>query len=283
MTDHAQFINSQYETGAAEAKQAAGKRQRMAAVIQDLLAQAELAAKRGDEPARDEALAKASALQLKFAIDDAMLATGARGKEELTEAVFCTESNTPLIKAKRQLINGLANQNRGHAVMMGDWKTKKGGGRRYDRRAMIKVYAHESDLRFITMLYNSLLLQMQSMMAADERHWVDGCMVPPHGWAGWRVSYAYGWVARVLDRLAEAKRRNEQQAEAGQPGTALVLVDRKALVDKHVEDLFGKLGKAKYRHDDNSADGRAAGRAAAERADLGGKKVGAESTRRIEA
>lgn len=281
--NHAEIINEQYESGARQERQETPKRQRMAKVIQDLLAQAELASKRNDETARDEALAKAAALQLKFAIDDAMLAAGAEGKDELAQADFCTESNTPLIKAKRELINGVAQFNRGKAVMMGQWKPKKGGGRRYDRRAKVTVFAHQSDLDFITMLYNSLILQMQTMMAADENHERRYGYPPAAGWQAWRVSYAYGWVRRVVGRIAEAKRHNEAQAEADTPGTALVLRDRDAIVQAHITDLFGKLKDAKYRIDDNSADGHAAGRRAAERADLGQTKVNGSRTRAIEA
>lgn len=254
-------------------------RAKLAAKIQALLAQAEGEAAAGNEAARDTFLDKAAALQLKYAIDDAMLAAGADDKDELAQADFCTESNTPLIKAKRELINGLAHWNRGKAVMMGEWKQTKGGSRKYDRRAKIRVFAHQSDLDFITMLYNSLILQMQTMMAADERQ-----AQYRSSWratAAWRVSYAYGWVRRVVGRIAEAARRNEAQAEAGTPGTALVLVDRTALVQAHVDGLFGKLKSAKYRIDDKSADGRAAGRAAAERADLGNKKVEGNKTRQL--
>lgn len=216
--NHAEFINEQYESGARQERKELPKRQRMAKIIQDLLAQAELASKRNDETARDEALAKAAALQLKFAIDDAMLAAGAEDKDELAQADFCTESNTPLIKAKRELINGVAQFNRGKAVMMGEWKPKKGGGRRYDRRAKVTVFAHQSDLDFITMLYNSLILQMQTMMASDEAHTRRYGYPPAAGWQAWRVSYAYGWVRRVVGRIAEAKRHNEAQAEASTPG-----------------------------------------------------------------
>lgn len=279
MTDHAQFINDQYESGAAQEKASTSKQERMARVIQDLLGQAEMASKRGDEAARDDAIAKASALQLKYAVDDAMLATGAQDKDQLTEADFCTESNTPLIKAKRQMINSIAKLNRGHAVMMGDWKEKRTGGRRWDKRAKVRVYAHTSDLAFITMLYNSLIIQLQTMMANDEAkelHFRQGA-------PAWRVSYAYGWVARVHERMHEAKERNESEAEVGQPGTALVLRDRTAIVKAHIAGLFGQLKSVGYRVDDNSAEGRAAGRQAAERADLGGKKIGRTNTRRLEA
>lgn len=260
-------------------------RAKLAAKIQALLAQAEGEAALGNEGARDTFLEKAAALQLKYAIDDAMLAVGAQNKDELTEADFCIESNTPLIKAKRQLINGLAHWNRGKAIMMGDFKDKRGGGRRWDKRAKVRVYAHESDLQFITMLYNSLILQMQTMMANDERKILDSYRPPARpsaAMASWRVSYAYGWVDRVLGRIGEAALRNESEAESGQPGTALVLRDRSQIVKDHVANQFGPLKKTNYRIDDKDASGRQAGRAAAERADLGQTKVSTGDRRRLE-
>lgn len=253
--------------------------------IQKLLALAESEAAAGNEAARDTLLEKAAALQLKYAIADAMLAVGTHNKDELTFNDFCTESNTPLIKAKRQLINGLAIYHRGKAIMMGEYRTKRDGSSRWDRRAKVRVYAHQSDLDFITMLYNSLILQMQTMMAADEkaeaqRVTISGVHSMPQAW---RVSYAYGWVARVLGRIAEAAQRNETAAETTEPGTALVLRDRTQLVKNFVDQHHAKLRKTSYRHDDHDEDGRRAGRAAAERADLGGEKITEDEKRRLRA
>lgn len=249
--------------------------------IQALLALAEDAARRGDEAHRDVLLERASAMQLKYAIADAMSqAKHGVTADKIITADFCTESNTPLIKAKRQLINELANLYRGKAVMLGEWKDKAKGRRKYDHRAKIRVWAHQSDLEFITALYNSLILQMQTMMAADERHYMPGFGQRPgvkqQGVAAWRVSYAYGWVSRVVTRLREAKLRTEGVAETGQPGTALVLRDRSQAVADQVSDLYPKLRNAGYRVDDKDLAGRAAGQAAAERADLGHRKVGNE-------
>lgn len=283
--NHAQYIQDQYETGAAQVKRASSRQERMAKIIQSLLDQAELAAKRNDETARDEALAKASALQLKFAIDDALLSrVGDDSADAIEHMDFCQESNTPLIKVKRELINGLAQLNRGKAVLCGQWQPKiKGGGMKYNRRAYVRVYAHASDLRFISQMYTSLVLQLQTMMARDEDYDRRYRGTPTGGWGKWRVSYGYGWVGRVYARLQEAKQRNEHAAERETAGTALVLRDRTQLVDSHVHNLHSKLRQSSYRRDDNSNDGRARGREAAELADLGGAKVAASNTRALEA
>lgn len=262
-------------------------RTKLAVKIQKLLALAEAEAAAGNEGARDTLLERASALQLKYAIEDAMLqAQHGVTTDQIITADFCTESNTPLIKAKRQLINELAYLYRGKAVMLGEWKTKKDGGNKYDKRAKIRVWAHQSDLDFITALYNSLLIQMQTMMAADEAKVAVELAqygVPPKTRiAGWRVSYAYGWVGRVVARLREAKQRTEGTAETSQPGTALVLRDRTQLVVDQVVSLYPSLRNTSYRVDDKDPAGRAAGRAAAERADLGHRRVGNERAQLVQ-
>lgn len=258
-------------------------RAKLAAKIQKLLAQAEGEAAAGNEAARDTLLEKASALQLKYAIEDAMVqAQHGATADKIVTADFCTESNTPLIKAKRQLINELAILYRGKAVMLGEWKKKRDGGSKYDKRAKVRVWAHQSDLDFITALYNSLIIQMQTMMANDEREDGDGMPrvgVPP----AWRVSYAYGWVARVVARLQEAKQRTEGAAETSTPGTALVLRDRAQLVTERVIGLHPNLRQTSYRVDDKSEAGRAAGRAAADCADLGHQRVQADNRPRLQA
>ena len=246
--------------------------------IQGLLALAEDAAKRGNEALRDTYLQKATALQLKYVIDESMLPQNQRAADEITFEDFCQESNTPLIKAKRELISGIAGLFSGKAVMMPEWKKDKDGNQRwkngkpmYDKRAKIRVYAHETDLAFIRQLYTSLILQMQSMMANDERNaeWQYGKEKVPQAW---RVSYAYGWVRRVYGRLTVAYAKEKAEATK-EPGTALVLRDRGQAVEVHVGDVLGKLTNTKYRRDDNDPGGRAAGYAAGARADLGQTKV----------
>lgn len=238
--------------------------------IAGLLALAEEAAKKGDEALRDNYLEKATALQIKYVVDEAMLPSSAKGPEAIVFEDFCQESNTPLIKAKRLLINAIALTNRGRAVMLGEYRTQKGGKRAgqqvWDRRAKIRVYAHESDLAFIRTLYTSLILQMQTMMAADER---TLSAVPN----SWRVSYSYGWVARINERLREIASRQEREAETTTPGTALVLRDRSELVGQHFANIFPNARRTSYRLDNANGSGRGAGYRAAGNADLGGTKV----------
>jgi hypothetical protein len=261
---------------------------RMAAKIAALLAQAEGEAKAGNEEAVQAFLDKAQALQLKFAIADSMLPKGDRTKEEIVFADFCQEANTPLIKAKRELVNGLATLYRGKAFLAGEYRKDANGkmlytthrgkwGPVYDKRAKVRVYAHESDLRFIEQMYTSLILQMQTFMAEAEKHQEIFTGVGRVANA-WRVSFAYGYVRRLYSRLHEAKRRQEREANNDQPGTALVLVDRQALVQAEVDRMVGPMKTVRHR-EDNDGSGTRAGRDAADRADLGDCKLGRTGSR----
>lgn len=276
MSNHAEDIAREHEEGRARAKGRRDEQTRAAQRIQALLATAEDAAKRGDLTTRDQAMQRATALQLKYVIDDALLAShGEAAQETVDHEDFCQESNTPLIKAKRQLIAALAELYRGRAIMMGDWKPgKEGQPKGWDRRAKVRVFAHTNDLKFIRQMYLSLLLQMQTEMAKDERDVIAHtatAKVPN----AWRVSYAHAWVTRVYNRLLDQKRRQEADQETGTPGSALVLRDRGAVVTAAVNEAFSKLHTRKMKVANTNAEGRAAGDAAGRRADLGNTRVAA--------
>lgn len=241
--------------------------------IAALLALAEDASKQGNEAARDTYLEKASALQLQYVIDNAMLKDASqRTSDAVITEDFCEESNTPLIKAKRQLINAVALHARGTAVLMGGWKTNGKGEQKWDRRAKVRVWAHESDMAFIRTLYTSLLLQMQTMMARDERAEELRAFRGSTA-AAWRVSYAHGWVSRVGTRLREIRVRQEQASQTREPGTALVLRDRSLIVQQAQAAAVGRTRKTGYKLNDTNAAGKAAGYVAGGHADLGQSKV----------
>lgn len=243
--------------------------------IAAMLAQADSYAKLGNLEARDHALAKAAELQHKYAIDQVLLEMNAPEQaEEIVFGDFCDEQNTPLIKAKRDLICGLANLYRGTPVMCTRWNPEK---KRVDKRAYIRVYAHTSDLSWITQLYTSLILQLQTEMAKDEREYF--ALKSAKGVSGWRVSYAHEWVRTVLARLWALKQSSEK---ASVPGTALALVDKGAKVQKWVDENLSLKRGRRMPTSDKSTEGRAAGRRAGERADLGQKRTEQRGTQVVE-
>lgn len=240
--------------------------------IAGLLANAEDAAKRGALGERDAFLQKATALQHKYAIDQIMLERNDSARtEEIISEEFCHESNTPLVKAKRLLLQGLATLYRGTAALCGEWDPVK---RKMNNRAYVRVWAHTSDLAFISQMYTSLILQMQTEMARDERKTHDKVT------NAWRVSYAHAWVERVYYRLWDLKRAQERETQATGTGAEMVLRDKATLVHDHADREVGGFAKGR-RHptSDKNPAGRAAGDAAGRRADLGQNRV-AEPTRR---
>lgn len=246
--------------------------------ITKLLASAEDAAKAGDEALRDAFLDKATALQLKYVVDMTLVGGDATAEMVLWQD-FCQESNTPLIKAKRTLVANLAVLYRGSALMMGDWKISRDGlSKKWDQRAKVRVWAHTTDLELISGLYTSLLLQMQSQMARDER------AVATKITNAWRVAYAHAWVRRVLVRLREVKERQEAGYDST-PGAALALRDRGevATAAMHASLDGGKVHTRKVKIADGDARGRAAGDAAGRLADLGQQRVAPDRTPQLPA
>lgn len=246
-------------------------REKAATKIAALLANAEDAAKRGALGERDMFLQKATALQHKFAINQILLEQQGKQKaEKIISAEFCRESNTPLVKAKRQLITGLANLYRGTAALCGEWDPVK---RKMNKRAYIRVWAHRSDLEFITQLYTSFILQMQTEMARDEK------MTHEKVTNAWRVSYAHAWVERVYYRLCDLKRSQDRETASSGTGAELMLRSKAELVHAHAEQEVGGFGKARrVPTSDTDPRGRAAGDAAGRRADLGQKHTAHKTT-----
>lgn len=243
--------------------------------IAGLLSLAEDAAKRGDEAQRDVYLQKATALQHQYAVDQVLLEMhGQQATEEIVSAEFCRGSNTPLIKAKRELITCLAHLYRGTAAMSGEYDYEK---RKMNKRAYITVWAHASDLAFITQLYTSFILQMQTAMAHDER------LTHEKVTNGWRVSYAHSWVRRVYWRLGDLQRAQDATTAATGSGAELVLRNKAEVVSAYASAEVGGFTKSRrIPTSDNSAAGRAAGDAAGRRADLGQKRVAEPATRALD-
>lgn len=243
--------------------------------VAGLLALAEDAAKRGDLAARDMYLQKATALQHKYAVDQVMFEMqGQAISEEIVSSEFCRESNTPLVKAKRQLIVSLAYLYRGTPAMCGEYDYEK---RKMNKRAYIQVWAHASDLAFITQLYTSFILQMQTEMARDEKVTHEKVS------NSWRVSYAWAWVRRVTSRLHQLENQQSREASVTGNGAVLALVDKGKAVAKFADEEVGGFKKARrVPVSDKSSAGRAAGDAAGRRADLGQKRTEARTTQAIE-
>src|SRR6185312_13321348 len=180
-------------------------------------------------------IAKAQELATNHSIEQALIdraraASGAKVAvaEGFKQIRLCTERNTKLIKAKRQLVAWLADVNNCFVVMG-------------YRRAYLEVTGHESDVIMLEHLFASLLIQMQRAMGqAEGRGEVVGAI------GEWRVSFAHAYVRRVGVRLTDIKNARMAASDtAGSPGTALVLRDRAQLSKDFAEGIIGPTRKGR--------------------------------------
>jgi hypothetical protein len=124
---------------------------------------------------------------------------------------------------------------------------------------------HTSDVTAVVMLHASIMTQLGHDLAR---------LVHATGnrSTSVQVSFAHGYVHRVGQRLDAA--RKTTVADSGTPGTALVLVDRGTAVEKARDERFKKLTTVRSAFSINSKGAFVAGREAANRADLGGTRIG---------
>lgn len=225
--------------------------------------------------------AKAQELMQRHAIDEALLASqDGKLREEITTIVV-TIDYSPYQSPKEQLLHEIATATDCRAVFTAgydrDRKTKAGG---YQRVSRASITGYKSDLEFVELLYTSLLLQQESAFRApdvQDRMFIETSH-PGHR-IKWRNSFAMSFADRIGQRMRQARAATRQQAQAEAPtGTsvALVLADRKALVDQAFNEKYPKL-RTKHSSSGGYASGSAAGRAAGDRANLGGTGVGSST------
>ncbi len=212
--------------------------------VRALLAKAE----RTEFPEEADALTgKAQELMSRHAIDAAVLA----GEQavDLGAGVVARRLHLddPFATAKSQLLHAVAAANGCRVVRLGDL-------------GIATVVGLPADLELVDLLFTSLLLQATRALADATR---GGPRSAVFG-RGFLLAYA----ARIGERLAAAGERAATEA-AGRHGASLVpaLARRDAAVEHRLAELFPRLRSARRRSVDPA--GWWAGRAAADRADLG--------------
>jgi hypothetical protein len=135
----------------------------------------------------------------------------------------------------------------------------------------MEIIGYQSDVERAELLYTSLLLQATTQLTRVRPHRLSDESV-----AAYRRSWLYGFATAVYRRLLAAEQKAEQSStaageQASGVSTALVLVDRKAQVEKTMTELFPNLRKGRGRSP--TGTGAGAGYAAGQRADLDGTSV----------
>lgn len=208
--------------------------------VRKLLAKAE---RTDNEHERATFMAAASALMAKHGID----ALPPAGTRQVPGDRIVTLPN-PWAREKARLVSLVAQAVRCRPLLIG----RGDGGQR------VHVFGFGADLERADLLATSLLLQMATGLARVR---------PPEGVTAvraYRRSWLLGFTDEVYRLLCEAESRAE--SEAGGPGTALVLADRRAEVERAVAACYPAIRMSVPR---TSGTGYGAGVAAARRADLG--------------
>jgi hypothetical protein len=234
--------------------------------IRALLAKAE---HENTPPPEAEALsAKAARLMEKYSIDQAMLDAAAQViKPTAVGRRIISFAGHDFIGHKQDLLHSVALHNACTTVVT---ETRISEPRSF-------VFGYESDLDLTEMLYTSLLIQAQNALIAEDIPFGE---TPRSFTASWWT----GYVGKIATRLYYSRGNAEVAAEKSQPGTALVLKNRKAEVEKAQRAEFPETRKVSRGRGGSSRAGRAAGYAAGSRASLGpaGSISGGSASRALE-
>jgi Protein of unknown function (DUF2786) len=215
--------------------------------VRALLAKAEST----EFPEEAEALsAKAHQLMARYAIDQ--LPHDTSGGPGLHRVAI----DSPYPSAKFLLLGGIAQANRCEAI----WSKHDG---------VATLVGFPVDVTTVELLYTSLLIQATTAMLAH------GPKADHRGRSrtkAFRHSFLLAFGSRIGHRLAQ-QTAAEEEAAAAEPGTDLVplLAERAAEVDRAVDEAFPRLRT--HRVSASSGDGVRAGQQAADRADLGDRRL----------
>ncbi len=206
---------------------------------------------------RTQALETAMRMMALYGIERAHLAATGAVSDPIDATTI--QAPEPYGLAKACLLNGIGGVFRCRVI-------------RTPRKGTLTIVGAASDREQVVMLYTSLLVQ-----SSTEASRVAGNNAGHT--RSRRNTFLHSYVNRIEERLTALHRRVVDEVTLREPGTALVLVDRTALVDRKYRDLFPTTRRtaASYRTDGAAM---AAGREAANRADLGITRVG-QSRREI--
>lgn len=138
-------------------------------------------------------------------------------------------------------------------------------------------YAHgfSFDLDRSEMLLTSLLVQGTRWQLYDYRD--SGAKEDGERRSTYKRSWWNGYVASLHQRFIAAKKSaaTENDSSLTSTGTELMLRDKSALVDQKIAETHGRLRHTKSRG--TTGSGYSSGRAAGQRADIGGQKLSGRS------
>ncbi|MFF4054643.1 DUF2786 domain-containing protein [Streptomyces sp. NPDC001708] len=226
------------------------------ATIKALLAKAEDPAASPEEA--EAYFGRAADLMAKYGVDQAMLAEARPETDKITNRSFDIKGKYVPDRAALlfSITHALGAQNVYWTL------TDSSTGKRYRK---VRVYAHESTLDRVELLFSSLQLQALNGMAKARPMYGESV-------TAYRKSWMAGFASSVRRRLDEAEETAVQESARQGVGAELVLVKRETALQIFFKQAHPKLKVAPRRRLTGSGwrDGRAAG----ERADIGGRQLG---------
>ena len=199
--------------------------------------------------------AKAQELMTRHAVDAALLDAGPSSSGGPAVGTRRVHVQDPYVRAKMQLLAAVAEANDVRLV----W---------YQSLGIANLVGATTDADAVELLFTSLLLQVAQALRGAER-----TTRPGSACRSFRRSFLLGYAHRIRERLSTARERATAEASAeamAAYGVDLlpVLRSRQAAVEERVAELFPRIRASRSRASVD-AGGWYAGRAAAERADVG--------------
>lgn len=233
--------------------------------VRKLLAKAELT----DSAAEAEALnERAAELIAKYGIDRAMLAADGKQGDQVVDRVII--ASKPFSDKMTTLLWNVAYPLRATGRNIRRWNPDlKGGRKKGGFEYGMRLFAYESDMARIEMLYTSL--RNQALAGAAKIR--DTSSTYGQTQKAERESYLDGFTAAVYTRLQRAEREAEETREAEQrelqdkamlegvkagPGVALVLADRRTAVARAMDLANGitAADRARWAEDEKRSQER---------------------------
>lgn len=198
--------------------------------------------------------AGAQALMARHSIDHAVLAAGQDKRKDAPEGVRIGV-DAPYETSKVMLLSAVAQANRCRTV----WSKELG---------FVTVLGHVGDLRFVEVLFTSLLVQANDAMRRQGTRTDAGGRSRTRRF---RQSFLSSFAHRIGERLAGATQEQTDAAVRGPGGASLlpVLASREQEVAETFERLFPETRLASTGGSSYDAEGWNAGRAAADLASVG--------------
>jgi len=217
--------------------------------IRGLLAKAEST----EFPDEAEALtAKAQELMTRHAVDTALLDAGPATSARTPVDTRRVHVDDPYVRAKMQLLGAVADANGVRLV----W---------YQSLGIANLVGAATDLDAVELLFTSLLLQVAQALTGAERQ--AGRRSASRSF---RRAFLLGYAHRIGERLRAARQQATEQAAAERGVDLLpVLRNRQEAVDDAFAELFPQVRSSRRTRASVDGGGWYAGRAAADRADVG--------------